>query len=488
MSGPFDAVVIGGGVGGLVASIYLRRAGRSVLMVEALDGLGGACRAISSLAGVRIAAGAAALYAIDPRVIDELDLLKRGLTFALRDMPLAVTWTNGAPLILGRDPNKAAQAIAVHSTADAENYRPYRRELFAFARALRPWWWENARGPLAPRSWNVLMERLQVTSAAAYLNGWFESEALKAALAFDALAPFEHGSALALVWRAAQEMCGLQGAVAIPRGGITAFADALTALAKETGVEIRTGARAARLILDGNQAVGVELESGERVLCRSVLSSLSRRATLLDLAPVASAGFAETQRLTHFAPMLGDAHIALVLDKAPDLGDLVATTRIVTAERLDTWLEIDSAARDRRLPDELTMEVVVVTGIEPDLAPAGQHVLSVRIPGLPVAPAQGWPALATQLAERVVGMLERRMKNLRSHIIGIHLGLPNERVQSAGFSVGRLLSPYGTRIATPIDGLFLCGAAAEPVDAISGRGGRLAAGLAHAWLSRETLP
>src|SRR5438045_669450 len=69
--GVVDAIVIGGSVGGLVASLYLRRAGRSVLLLEAREMLGGACPPVPS-------AGAATLFAIDPRMIDELDLLNRG--------------------------------------------------------------------------------------------------------------------------------------------------------------------------------------------------------------------------------------------------------------------------------------------------------------------------------------------------------------------------------------------------------------------------
>ena len=43
-------------------------------------------------------------------------------------------------------------------------------------------WWEEAAAPFAPRNSRALLERLEVTSAAAYLNEWFESDALKAAL------------------------------------------------------------------------------------------------------------------------------------------------------------------------------------------------------------------------------------------------------------------------------------------------------------------
>jgi phytoene dehydrogenase-like protein len=41
----------------------------------------------------------------------------------------------------------------------------------------------------------------------------------------------------------------------------------------------------------------------------------------------------------------------------------------------------------------------------------------------------------------------------------------------------RLVASYEARIRTPIAGLYLCGRAAEPVDALSGRAGRIAAGL-----------
>ncbi len=134
------------------------------------------------------------------------------------------------------------------------------------------------------------LDRLKHLSAAAYLDFWFESDALKGALAFDAgPTPFEPGSALKLVWRAAQEMCGLQGAVAWPRGGPAALIAALAGAAKKLGVEIQTGARAARIVLLDGVAAGIELASGEIVAAPLVFSSLSRRRSLCELAAGLSA-------------------------------------------------------------------------------------------------------------------------------------------------------------------------------------------------------
>jgi len=240
--------------------------------------------------------------------------------------------------------------------------------------------------------------------------------------------------------------------------------------------------------VDGDVVQGIELESGEKVLSRCVLSNLARRATLLDLAPTAGAGFAETQRLMRFAPHTAEAHVTLLLDATPDLCGMPANARAVIAERLDGWLDIDSSARQGHLPDELMMDLVVPTAIDPELAPSGLHVLSVTVRGLPAVPQEGWSALSARLAERVVNTLEHHMRNLRAHITDIHFGLPDESAPDAEFCVGRILSPYHARIATPLGGLFLCGSAAEPMDAVSGRAGRLAAGMAHRWLSQEVSP
>jgi phytoene dehydrogenase-like protein len=488
MSEPVDAVVIGGSVGGLVAAIYLRRAGRRVVLLEARGALGGACRGASSLAGARLAEKAATLWALDPRMVEELELAKRGFAFAARDLSLVVMPAEGSSLVLSHDPHRAAQSIATNSPVDAESYKRYRRETFALARLLRPLWWETAGGPSLRPNHRPLLERLKVTSAAAFLDSWFVSPVLKAALAADAVAPFEPGSALVLVWRAAQEMGGLQGAVAIPKGSPAALVDILAALAREMGVEIRERTRVTRLLLDGPTVTGVELDTGQKVACRGVLSSLSRRATLLDLAPPASAGFAETERLGRLTPHLAEASIAFLLSTAPEFGRAAERARIVTLERADTWLNIDAGARNGRLADELILEIVVPTALEPELAPPGAHILSVRVRGLPADPPGGWPSLAPTLAERVVSILERRWSALRTHITGLHMRLPDDRRQDIDFSVTRILSPASDRITTPIEGLFLCGAAAEPMDAISGRAGRLGAGLAHSWLGQGDAP
>ncbi len=89
-----SAIVIGGGVNGLVAASYLARAGRRVTLLEAEDRLGGLCRAPSPVH---------ALYALDPVVLRDLKLARHGLRFAVRDMPLIGLRGDGRHVAVGRD-------------------------------------------------------------------------------------------------------------------------------------------------------------------------------------------------------------------------------------------------------------------------------------------------------------------------------------------------------------------------------------------------
>jgi phytoene dehydrogenase-like protein len=415
MSARADVIVIGGSIGGLVAAAYLRQAGLSVTLLEAQAELGGAARQ------------AQLFHALDPRVVRELGLARRGLKLAARDLPLVGLRQDGRHLVLPRDPHAAARAIAAYSAADAQAYGHFHAELFALARALRPFWWEDAAMP--PPKDRHLLARLEATSAHAWLGAWFETEALKATLACDAPFPDMPGSALALVWRAAQETSGLQGATALVQGGGAALAGHLVT----DGVELRTKARVARLLLADDEAAGVELDSGEQVFARRILSCLSRRETLLTLAPTASAGIAETLRLLRAAPAAQETAFVFTLNAAPDF------------PRPDARFVIGEG--------EPALEAVVTPSSSP-----GQHLLTVTARGAPTDDA-------------VIARLERVAPRLGSRIVG------TER-RTRNMLVPRLMESAADRIATPIAGLTLCGRDAEPMDAISGRAGRLAAFIA----------
>ena len=476
MSAPYDAVVIGAGVNGLAAASYLAMAGKRVAVLDARDAAGG------------LSETAHALYALDPAVVRELKLARRGLRFAVRDMPLVGLRNDGRHLVLSRDAYASARSVAVHSQNDAKAWTAFHRDRFALARALRVLWWRAGAKAVDIAARDPRVQRFACMGAGAWLDGHFESDAVKATLGFDAhaLSPLAAGSAMLLVWRAAQEMCGLQGATAFPRGGFGAVVDAFASTARVAGVETRTGAGVSDILVGRDGAVrGVVLVSGDVVEAPLVLSSLSRQRNLSFASVRAALDFGDAARVARESVGVQTARVTLQLDREPVIaGNAVpARGRFVISERLESLAHAHAAAQKGLMPQELTMEVILPAAADPTLASPGCHLVSALIAPLPRQIDGGWRKAKPLLAAKVIAALSRHMSGLSTHLVGVDVLTPDdvrstydaEDAFGGAVDTTRLLADWRTRVRTPIEGLILCGAAADPVGAVSGRGGRVAA-------------
>jgi phytoene dehydrogenase-like protein len=501
----YDAVIIGGGIGGLIAAAYLARSKARVLLLEASDRFGGRAETIEFAEGFHAPLMAHVAYALDGRVVRELRLADHGLDFAQPNMKLAALQPRGKHIVLPGTGLRGCAALAAEAEADSSDYATFREKAMRFARLLRPLWdgrladlrVENRDDALAtiirrlqlgPRKSEAL-EILLRLSAAAFLDRWLESDALKAALSFDVfpsgLSPQEAGSALVLMWRYAQESCGRQGAVCQIRGGPAALARALEAAARHAGAELRASARVSSIIVERHRATGVVLAGGETIPAAAVLSCLNSRATLIELVEPGSIGFGTA--LSVRAPeKIATVQIMLALNAPPPLAGLAPEdlgARLVIAPRPEIASEAKGAALNGSFSSELAVEVTIPTIADPALAPPGCHVLSVLVPYMPAAVAGGWEVPRMVLHRQVIAMLEGFAPGLRNRLLAYRVVVPGDEILNgstpdSASSASRLLASYEARIRTPIAGLYLCGRSAEPVSAISGRAGRLAANLA----------
>jgi len=500
----YNAVIIGASIGGLVAAAYLARAKARVVLFEAGEQFGGAARTHAFAPSFRGPLHVHTAFALDGRAVRELRLAAHGLDFAQTDMKLIGLGPAGKHVAFPDGSLRARAALAASWGSDGLAYGAFHDEATRLARLLRPLWDGTLADPAAPNTAEAMavvirrlraedsdaerIEELSRISATAFLDRWFDDGALKAALAFDVfpsgLSPHEPGSALPLIWRYAQDGSSLPGACQI-RGGPSALTAALVAAAREAGAELHAGKSVGSIVVEKRRTAGVILTDGEMISADCVLSSLDARDTLLGLVPASSGSFGLRMRIPP-PKRLTCAQVLVALSAPPPFAGLAPHelgARFVAMERGEIADEAKGVALTGGFPGHIALEATVPTIADSALAPSGQHVLSALVPYLPAQPNAGWARVEKMLRRRVLETLEDFAPGLRDRVIACAVITPEngagcrQAVSLFASPGARLSASYEARIRTPITGLYLCGRAAEPVDAISGRAGRVAAGL-----------
>src|SRR4030081_3390192 len=97
----YDCIVIGGGHNGLVCATYLARGGRSVLVLEVAEEVGGAAVTREFAPGFLVSACAHLLNSMSGTMIEDLRLEEHGLTFVDGATQTVALSADGEPLVLG---------------------------------------------------------------------------------------------------------------------------------------------------------------------------------------------------------------------------------------------------------------------------------------------------------------------------------------------------------------------------------------------------
>jgi phytoene dehydrogenase-like protein len=515
---PYDVAIVGAGHNGLVAAAYLARAGLRVIVLEAEERVGGACVTEEPWPGFRVSTAAYVVSLFRPEIVRELELARHGYRLLRRDPSSFTPLPDGRSLLMGPDPALNRREVARLSARDAEALPRYEAMLDRISRAIEPTLletppalstrptdlWRLARtglrflrlGPDAPRAVELL-----TGAARPILDRWFESDALKATLATDAIigamaSPSTPGTAYVLFHHVMGEVDGARGVWGYVQGGIGALSEALAAAARSHGAEVRTRAKVARVLLRDGAAEGVVLADGTELAARRVASSADATVTLLGLVGE-----------EHLAPEVASAvraidyasasmKINLALSALPSFTALPGAPgpqhrgTIHVAPSLDYLEEAFDDARRGEPSREPILECTIPSAVDPTVAPRDHHVMQIFVQYAPYRLRAGsWDDLKEPFADRCLEVLERYAPGLRRSVVARQVLSPldlERRFHLTGGNIfqgamtpGQLfmLRPFAgfADYRTPVRRLYLCGAATHPGGGIMGACGRNAA-------------
>lgn len=530
----YDAVVIGAGHNGLIAAAYLARAGLRVVVVERGEAPGG-CAATEELwPGYCVDTGAHSLTGIDARVMADLDLAGPGPNpggagpqgarlEVLSPAPSVVApQPEGGALILERDPTRTAESIRRFSPRDAARWPDFVSAMGRASRALSVLYdtlpprlagadrgdlWELLRlgarmGRVGRRDALELMRLIPMTIEE-LLYEWFESEALKGALAADGVrgicqGPLASGTGYMFL----HHMVGAGGIVRRRRqvhGGMGALGAALQHVAAAAGAEMRLGHEVASIRVADGRATGVVLAGGGEIMASRVVSSADPGRTLLGLVDPGelTPEFVRALENIKYRGVVAKVHLALGEPPRLPSGDddapaaVLAGAAITVAPSIHYIERAYDDAKYGRPSERPVLDAVLTTALDPSLAPAGRHILSVAAQYAPFQLADGsWDdARREALGDAVVGALAEHIPNLEGAILHRHVltpadladrfALPEGNIHHGEMTLdqvffGRPVAGWA-RYRTPIDGLYLCGAGTHPGGGLNGRPGAAAA-------------
>ncbi len=296
-----DALIIGGGHNGLVCAAYLAAGGLKVTVLERRGVVGGAAVTEEFHPGFRNSVAAYTVSLLNPKVIRDLELPKHGLRVVERLVSNFLPTEDGRYLKTGGSHTRPE--VEKFSKRDAARLDAYGERLDLIADLLRdlvlqtppnvvegnwltalPELLSAARmgGRLTQLNMSMRRELLTLfsTSAGDYLDGWFESDPIKAVYGFDGIvgnyaSPYTPGSAYVLLHHVFGEVNGKKGAWGHAIGGMGAITQAMARSAASRGVDIRVGSPVKEVIVEGGRAVGAITESGETFRAGAVISNLN---------------------------------------------------------------------------------------------------------------------------------------------------------------------------------------------------------------------
>jgi phytoene dehydrogenase-like protein len=518
--GNYDAIIIGAGHNGLVTAAYLAKAGRKVLVLERRDLVGGAAVTEEIFPGFKVSSVADGCGYLSAAVRRDLKLDSHVETIDSEVVAFSPQ-PDGSHLTIYRDTAKTVAEITRFSEADAEAYPKFIELMQALAGVvgalahmtpmdLPEVSFGDLRGAVRLLGPGRRLGRKRISEllrvlpmpAADILNEYFESGVVKGAIGANSslgvsFGPQESGTAYTMLQSWALSGNGLFRSAGVVKGGMGALCDAIATAAKGFGAEIRTDAPVASITVGDGRVKGIKLESGEELSASTVVSNADPRTTFNRLLDPRTLGTKLLQHVANIKYQGSGLRIHLALSGLPHFAALSGSAGeaplggpIQIAPSLDYIERAYDCSKFGRFSDSPFLDISIPSVLDPSVAPAGQHLMSITAKYGPYELREGsWDTQKEAFADVVVNTLAEYAPGIRDLIAQRHVlsmpdlesiyGLPEGNPNHGEMILNQFFHmrpiPGHARYRTHLAGLYLCGVGCHPGGGVTGLPGHNAA-------------
>ena len=438
----FDTIIVGSGAGGLASAICLARAGQRVLVLEQHDVPGGWCHNFT-LKGQRFCPGVHYIGLVDKGksthdMYEGLGVANDLVFFRMNKKGYEHCWIENVRI------DMPAGIDALHESLSQRfpNERKRLKEYLSLIRKvsceiqLLPnmnGFWDTVTIPFRTRH----MGKYGLFSLKRVIDWYIKDPLLKAVLNVQC---GDHG--LPPGKASFPVHCGVMDHYFdggfYPMGGGGGIVKAMTNAIKRHGGEIRTKQRVRKIVIKNKEAIGVELEGGERILAKRIVSNADPTTTYLDLVGKEHLSTGLTKKLSKTKYSLTSLILFLTLDlDVTKAGMDSGNVWIVKDQDFDNVFH-ELTGKDILSGDEFPAVFISCTTLKDPASFNGRHHTIEVVTFVEYESfnefnfkqdyhGDAYTKLKERITDKLMNSLEKVVPGARQHIVQLELGRSEER-------------------------------------------------------------
>jgi all-trans-retinol 13,14-reductase len=478
----FDSIIIGSGAGGLAAAICLARAGQKVLVLEQHDVPGGWCHSFN-LKGQRFCPGVHYIGLIDKgqstsKLYEGLGVANDLVFFRMNAKGYEHCWIEDEKIDMPAGINELHESLSTRFPKERKRLKKYLKLVHDVSNQIQlipkmNGFWDAITIPFRTRH----MGKYGLFSLKRVIDWHIKDPMLKAVLNIqcgDHGLPPERAS---FPVHCTVMYHYFNGAF-YPLGGGGGIVKALTQAVKKQGGEIRTKQNVLKILLQNNQAIGVELTGGEKIYATNIVSNADPSATYLNLVGKENLSAKLLTKLSKTKYSVTSLILFVTLDidvvkAGMDSGNIW----MLKDKNLDTVFQ-ELTAKEIIDDDEFPAVFISCTTLKDPASFNGlYHNLEVvtfidynsfnEFNTIEDHHGDAYLKYKERITEKLMNSLEKVIPNAKQNIVQMELGTPKTNEYYIKSTNGNVygtektfnqIGPFSFQAKSEIKNLFLCGA------------------------------